>query len=159
MLQYSLKHMRTHIIDWYAILFDVLLVIVTMGGIWLLPFGSIAWVNLEALFLIFNAITIVMLYNKWFQGLDYKFWAGEIGIGIVLTVLAILSSPRLLNSMTPLLHGNLEESIQRLNSGQGVGLNGFVMFVGLLCIYAAVVGAARIAFLGLLAKFKKYQRI
>lgn len=136
--------MRVTVIDWCAILFDVLLIIVTMGGIWLLPLDSITWVNLETLFLIFNAITITMLHNKMFQGFDYKLWAGEIAVGIVLAALAIVSSPELLNSITPLLHGNIEESVRRLNSGQGVGLNGFVMFVGFLCVYAAIVAIIRI---------------
>lgn len=134
-------------LNWCGILFDVLLVIVTLGGIWLLPFEQLNRVNLEIVTVVLNGITIIFFHKKEFRSIDYSGYFVILIIGSVVSVLSIISSPALLNVGISLVRGRFEESVGEINSLPTDPRN-FILFVGFWAVYASVVGMIRKLFIG-----------
>ncbi|MHB8404394.1 MAG: hypothetical protein ACYDCJ_03120 [Gammaproteobacteria bacterium] len=151
-----MKKLQFREINWYAITYDVLLVIISMGTVWLLPFEQLSRVNLEFILVYLNGITIAMFHNRKLQVADYSVYLIMMAAGGIMIVLMMLSDPILLNIGLLVLHGKIEESVEAL-SNITADVRNFVMFIGIGAVYASIAGMMRLAFLKFVRSFVQNQ--
>ena len=129
------------------ILFDTLLVVGTMGSIWILPLDGITWINLECFALILNAIAIVTLHRKDIISRNYLFFIASSAVGIAVTFLPLLPYPEYLIGPIDIIRGRFEDGVRILYGHNPPQPSAFISFVGMATWYSAVVGLIRLGYL------------
>ena len=136
--------------SWCYIIYDAALLLITIGGVFLLPIDMPGKITLLWLAVPIPVMAIIILHQKiLMQDRNYLTWLFAEAFGITLLIVGMNISPKQWHYLVLIIHGQMQQVADNFESDKSGNI---LIGIGLTAIYVGMAGLIRLLYIRILEK-------